>query len=359
MTEKDLPRVTIAMPCLNEEAYIERCIESVLEQDYPEDLLEVVVADGMSTDGTRRILERLAAAHAHLRVIENPDRIQAAAMNRIVRVARGDVIVRMDVHAEYAPDYVRKCVEVLEKTGADNVGGAARPKAKTPFQRALCAALSSPLGVGGAKHWSADAEGFVETVPFGAFRRRVFETVGLFDPKAVTNEDAEINGRIRDAGGKVFLSREIVSYYFPRDSYRALAKQYFKYGMGRARTALKQKRLASPRPAIPFLMVVGGVSLVALPPLRPLAPIAFGAYAVMTLAEAARVGRRVEVPAERLRAIPIVWGIFPVLHAAHGVGFAAGLVRYLREPDWAEPERVSPRTNARTKSLNGAPTPTG
>src|SRR5678815_551460 len=174
------PRVTIAMPAYNEECYIEACIASVQAQDYPKHLIEILIADGRSTDQTREILARLAAADPRIHVIDNPARLQAAGLGALVKQATGDVIVRMDVHCEYAPDYVRKCVETLEKTGADNVGGAQRAKARSFFQRALCAALGSPLGVGGAAYRSAEAQGPVDTVFLGAFRRRVFETVGMW-----------------------------------------------------------------------------------------------------------------------------------------------------------------------------------
>src|SRR5262249_55567236 len=162
------------------------------------------------------------------------ERLQAAGMNHVIRRARGDVIVRMDVHAEYASDYLSRCIEVLERTGADNVGGAQRARAESRFQRALCAALSSPLGVGGASYRSDKGEGWVDTVFLGAFRRRVFERIGLYDPRAITNEDAELNQRILASGGRVYLSKQIVVHYYPRDSFRALAKQYYKYGRGRA-----------------------------------------------------------------------------------------------------------------------------
>lgn len=327
----DLPLVTIAMPCLNEAAYIDACVRSVLAQDYPADKIEILVADGGSTDGTLGILQALATSDARVRVVPNPRRIQAAGMNEVIRAARGEIIVRMDVHCEYAPDYVRQCVAVLAETGADNVGGAQRSRSQTWFQRALCAALESPLGVGGAKYRSADNEGDVDTVFLGAFRRSVFEKVGLYDPGAVTNEDAELNQRILDAGGRVYLSRSIVVHYYPRRDLRALAKQYFAYGRGRARTLCKHGTLPSWRPLLPFSFVVGGASLLLVPRLRPLAPLAFGAYAALTAVEALRVGRR-----EGLRAVPIVWAIFPVMHASHGAGFAAGLFRYLREPDWPE-----------------------
>ncbi|HEX3763930.1 MAG TPA: glycosyltransferase family 2 protein [Kofleriaceae bacterium] len=337
------PRVTIAMPAYNEERYIEACIASVQAQDYPRNLIEILIADGRSTDRTREIVARLAAADPRIQLVDNPARLQAAGLGLMVKQATGDVIVRMDVHAEYASDYVRRCVEVMERTGADNVGGSQRAKARTAFQRALCAALGSPLGVGGARYRSAEAEGFVDTVFLGAFRRKVFETVGLWDPSAITNEDAELNQRILETGGQIYLSRDIVVHYFPRDSFRTLARQYYRYGIGRARTLLKLGSFPSPRPAIPFLMVTGGALLLAVPPLWPLAPLAFATYALATGAEAIRVGARLG-PA----AIPTIWAIFPTLHVSHGVGFAAGLLRYLRKPDWpAEPERVARRATLR------------
>jgi cellulose synthase/poly-beta-1,6-N-acetylglucosamine synthase-like glycosyltransferase len=334
-----MQRVTIAMPSYNEEHYIEACIATVQAQDYPPELIEILVADGRSTDRTREILARLAEADPRIRMIDNPARLQAAGLGLLVKEATGDVIVRMDVHAEYAPDYIRRCVEALERTGADNVGGAQRAKAKTPFQQALCAALASPLGVGGARYRSADAEGFVDTVFLGAFRRRVFETVGLWDPGAITNEDAELNQRILDSGGQIYLSKDIVVHYFPRDSLKTLAKQYFRYGRGRARTLLKLGRFPTLRPLLPFFLVSGAATLLLTPPLWPLVPAAFATYALATGAEAVRVGRKASA-----RAIPTVWAIFPVLHASHGAGFAAGLLQYLRNPDWpAEPERIPPR----------------
>ncbi len=333
------PRVTIAMPAFNEEDYIEACIASVQAQDYPPDLIEVLIADGRSTDRTREIVARINEQDPRIKLVDNPARLQAAGLGLIVKQATGDVIVRMDVHAEYAPDYVRTCVETLEKTGADNVGGAQRAKAKTAFQRALCAALDSPLGVGNARYRSADEEGYVDTVFLGAFRRKVFETIGLWDPGAITNEDAELNQRILDAGGQIYLSRDIVVHYFPRDTLKGLAKQYFRYGRGRARTLLKLGRFPTVRPVIPFLMVSGASALLTLPPLWPLAPAAFATYALATGAEAVRVGAKLGP-----RAIATIWAIFPVLHASHGAGFAAGLLQYLRKPDWpTEPERIPPR----------------
>lgn len=344
----DLPFVTIVMPCMNEERYIEACLRSLRAQDYPADRMEILVADGMSTDATRFILERAVRDDPRVRVIDNPERLQAAGLNAAIRESRGQVIIRMDVHAEYAADFVRQCVAVLDETGADNVGGAARPKAKSFFQRALAAALTSPLGIGNSKFRQEDAEGFVDTVFPGAFRRRVFERVGLFDRKAFTNEDAELNQRIHEAGGRVYLSRRIVVHYYPRESPAALARQYFRYGQGRARTLLKRRRFLTLRPALPFLFVLGNTALATTRRGRSKLRTVLGGYALATLFEAVRVGRGAGAAS-----IPVVWSIFPILHVAHGVGFAAGLVRFALRPDWGPIERLAPSEPERTAPARG------
>ena len=344
------PFVTIAVPCLDEEAHIEACLACIAAQDYPRSRIEILIADGGSRDLTLPILRRLAEEDRRIVVLHNEERIQAAGLNRILRRSKGDVVVRMDVHCEYARDYVSRCVDALERSGADNVGGAQRMKPRSPFQRALCAALSSPLGMGGAAYRSPEREGAVDTVFLGAFRRAVFERVGLYDPAAITNEDAELNQRIHLAGGEVRLCKDIVVHYSPRGSIGAVARQYFRYGHGRARTMMKLGAARSLRPALPFLMCVTGAALLATSPWNPIAPIAFGAYALATGAEAVRVGRRVG-----LSAIPVVWALFPTLHVSHGLGFAAGLHRYGFHPDWFEPELLPRRRGTSAADTQGTP----
>ena len=331
------PFVTLAIPCLNEESFIDRTVRGALGQDYPPDRLEVLVADGGSTDRTRAILAEIARQDGRLRVIDNPDRIQAAGMNAMIRRAHGAVVIRLDAHAEYAHDYVRRCVEVMARTGADNVGGAQRARATTWFQRVFCAAMTSPLGGGGAGYKSPTAEGFVDTVYCGAFRRSVFETVGMFDAHAVTNEDAELNQRIAAAGGHVYLSRDIVAHYYPRTGFAAVARQYFAYGKGRARTVLKHRRFLTPRPLASLGAVLGGALLLATWPLNHIAPPVFAFYAFVCAVEAIRAGVRCGV-----WAIPAIWALFPVMHASHGAGMIWGFVHYWRHPDWQEPERLTP-----------------
>jgi cellulose synthase/poly-beta-1,6-N-acetylglucosamine synthase-like glycosyltransferase len=316
------PFVTIAMPCLNEAGFIEDCLRSVQAQTYPRGRVEILVADGGSTDGTRDRLARLAAEDTRIQVIDNPDRYQAPGLNRILARSKGEVFVRMDVHCEYAPDYVEKCVSVLERTGADNVGGAQRCRGRTEFEKAVCAALSSPLGMGGAAYRSPDNEGFVDTVFLGAYRREALQRLGGWDPEAITNEDAELNQRLVDTGGRIYLSREIVVHYTPRGSLPALARQYFRYGQGRARTLLKHGRFLTLRPALPFLAVCTGILLIALLPWTNAAPYAAALAGAGIIGEAIHVGwhgggNRVVLVATAL----------PTIVVSHGVGFGAGLLR--------------------------------
>jgi len=316
------PFVTVAMPCLDEEGYVEACLASVFAQDYPADRFEVLVVDGGSVDRTRAILDRIAAREPRLKVLENSKRLQAPALNRALEAARGSVLVRMDVHCEYAPDYVRRAVEELERTGAANVGGAQRAKAKGPFQRALAAALQSPLAVGGARYRDAAAEGFVDTVFLGTFKVEALRALGGWDEGAATNEDAELNQRILAAGGRIYLSRAVVVHYYPRASFRALYKQYRRYGLGRARTALKHRGLPTLRPMAPFLLVTTAAVTAVVPVLRPLFVVGGAAYLAACAAESLRVGRGLSLPERATCA-----ACFPVIHAAHGIGFATGLLR--------------------------------
>lgn len=335
------PTCSIIIPCLNEEPYIEAVVRAAMLQQYPASLVEILVCDGGSTDRTREIVQRIAAEDPRVLLVDNPGRFPSAGMNEGIRRARGAVIVRMDAHAEYAPDYVPASIDALRRTGATTAGGAARSRARSPFQRALCAALGSPLGVGGSAYRNPAREGFVESVWSGAFRREVFEHVGLFDAEARANEDAELNQRIIEAGGTVYLSRDIVAFYYPRSSLAALASQYYGYGKGRARTLIRRRRLLSPRPLVPFATVTTIALLallaIALPVTWPLLALAVLGYAGIVVAEAFRVARRTD-----LRLLPLLVTIFPTMHAAHGAGVWAGLIRWLGTtlPD---PERLPSR----------------
>ena len=321
-----VPLVTIVIPCLDEEDYIDNVVQAATAQQWPLDKMEILVVDGGSRDRTRVMVEELGRRDERIRLLENPGRFQSAGLNVAIRAARGAVICRMDAHAEYAPNYVAASVEALRATGAMNVGGAARPLARSPYQQAVAAMLRSRLGFGGSAYRDASREGWVESVFNGCFRREVFDIVGMYDPLARTNEDAELNQRILEAGGGVYLARSIIAHYYPRDTLRGLARQYFAYGQGRARTLLKRRRLLSLRPIVPFL----ALATVAL--LAAASPYWLGAR---TLLAFLAIFYAIAVAFETVRVTPGLGGVrgraltvLPTMHVAHATGFFLGLLRF-------------------------------
>jgi succinoglycan biosynthesis protein ExoA len=342
----EMPFVTLAMPSYNEEPYIEACLRSLLDQTYPKDRMEILVADGGSPDKTREIVNRMAAADPRVRLLDNSKhKIQSYGMNLAIQESKGEFILITDVHAEYRNDYIEQLVNAFLRTGADCAGGAQRAKAETPFQKALCAVLTSPLGVGGAPYRSGDNEGWVDTVFPGAFRRSILEKVGLYDVEAVTNEDAELQQRILEAGGRVYLSKDVVVHYYPRKSFKLLGRQYRKYGDGRARTLLLHGRFPVLRPLIPGAGLAGLTILVIVPPLWPLLPLAVGGYLAVTGIESLRVTLKEGLG---LSSLPTVWAIFPTLHFSHGFGMLAGLIKYTLKPKPPVIERLAPRAATAT-----------
>jgi succinoglycan biosynthesis protein ExoA len=320
--------ITIVIPCRNEAACIAEVLDSVLAQDLAGIDWEVIVADGMSDDGTRAILDSYAARQPRIRILDNPARAVPAGLNAAIRAARGEIILRMDAHTAYAPDYVRECLATLEKTGAENVGGPARTKARGYMGRAIAAAYHSPVACGGARFHDPNYEGWADTVPYGCWRKSTLLEIGLFDETLVRNQDDELNLRLCRAGGKVWQSPSIVSWYQPRASLRRLFQQYFQYGFWKVAVIRKHRIPASLRHLIPATFVATAVLL-------PLAAAAFrstfvlGAWAAMmaayllaTLAASLDSARRYGW--ELLPALPIV---FAAYHFSYGSGFLLGLMQ--------------------------------
>jgi len=251
--------VSIIVPCRNEARYIEAFCRSALAQELPEGLgLQLVIADGLSDDGTRERLERLSAADPRIVWIDNPGRIVSTGLNQALARSEGEVIVRMDVHTEYAPDYVAQCLAALEQTGADNVGGPwhAVPDADAePMAHAVAAAFQSRWVAGGAASRSLGHSGWVDTVYLGCWPRASFERFGLFDESLVRNQDDEHNLRITRGGGRVWQSAAIRSVYRPRASLGALARQYLQYGYWKPFVMKKHRQAASWRQLVPGAFV--------------------------------------------------------------------------------------------------------
>ena len=327
------PLVSVILPTWREERYIERCLSSILNQDYPLVRMEVLVVDGMSTDETRNIVRRIAANYPQVKLLDNPDRLQAPGLNKAIAASRGTIIVRADAHSEYGPTYIRTCVQTLQKTGADNVGGPQRPKARTAFQRFMAYALNSRLGTGGAPCRHEGKDGYVDTVFPGAFRRQALQRVGLFDPGAITNEDAEINQRIIASGGKVYLSSSIECYYYPRDSIKALAIQYFRYGRGRARTVLKHGHVLRVSSFLPFLFISGMLALIAAGAF--FTPLLWAGLGMLALYVSGVMAESVRLAVQNgWRCLLSVPAIFATMHFTHAFGVGWGLLYYGIKRDW-------------------------
>jgi glycosyltransferase involved in cell wall biosynthesis len=334
------PFVTVIVPTRDEERYIAVTLDSILATAYPADRLEVLVVDGRSRDRTPAVVSEYAAQHPAVVLLDNPKRTAPAALNVGIRVARGEIIVRMDAHVVYPPDYLPLAVAALLETGADNVGGVivTRPGADTPMGRAIALGLSHPFGVGNSYFRIGTAERrWVDTVPFGCFRRSLFDRVGLFDEELVRNQDDEFNFRIRRRGGRVLLLPNLVADYYARPSLRDVARMYFQYGYFKPLVARKLGRIMTARQLVPaaFLLTLAGAGF--LTPWLPWAAVVggavAGAYALAVGACALTVATR-----HGVRCGLALGAIFAVLHASYGLGFLRGIVDHVVRQGRAVPD---------------------
>lgn len=318
------------MPVRDEAAFIERSLGSVLGQDYPKDRLEVIVADGMSVDATRDIIESFLPLHPYIRIVDNPGRTAPHGLNIATGAATGDILVRVDGHCEIAPDYVRNCVRHILEDGIDAVGGAVETVGETPVAQAIAMAMSSRFGVGDSMfrtHTGGDV--LADTVPFPAYTREIVERAGPYDVEQVRNQDDEYNYRIRAMGGKILLAADVGSRYYSRSSLRSLWRQYFQYGFWKVRVAQKHPRQMRARQFVPPLFVAGLASSALGAPFsrsaRTVLALTAGSYACANLAWSTRAA--VRRGRSHLRLLPVV---FATLHLSYGAGFLMGLLRFAR-----------------------------
>lgn len=325
------PLVTIVLPIRNEASYITRCLDAVIAQDYPLEKIEIIIVDGQSDDGTREIAAQYASRDPRIRLMENPNRIVPTALNRAIRAARGVVIIRVDGHAVIAPDYVRRCVQVLDEVDADCVGGPIETVGETAMSRAIALAQSSPFGVGSASFRYARDARYVDTLAFGAHRREVFDLVGWFDEALVRNQDDEFNFRLIRAGGKIWLDPRIRSTYFSRSTLRALWNQYFGYGFWKIRVIQKHHSVASWRHLAPAALVLTfmGAAIISLL-VQNVVPFSLVAFVYVFGSLNASVIQSVQ---NGWRYFHILFFAFAAMHFGYGFGFLYGLICW-NLPSW-------------------------
>lgn len=317
--------VSVVMPIYNEEKYIDKCVQSLLEQDYPLENMEWIFVDGMSKDRTVEILQMYVNQYPNLiRVYSNPNRIVPYAMNIGIAECKGKYVVRLDAHADYATDYISKCVYFLENTDAENVGGVAETKSQGVIGNAIAKMLSSKFGVGNSQFRVNGESDYVDTVPFGAFKREVFTKYGGYDERLVRNQDNEMNFRIRKNGGKIYMSDQIHLSYYCRDSIKGILQMARKNGIWNVITMKLCPGSMGIRHFIPFLFVVSILGLAVLGLIHWIFWLALGLelilYASLDLLFAVKLCTSV-------KELLLLIALFPAFHVSYGLGSMAGLLK--------------------------------
>jgi succinoglycan biosynthesis protein ExoA len=315
--------VSIVLPLRNEGGHLATTLDAVFNQTYPSDRTEVLAVNGCSQDNTLQILQEYQKQYPNLRVLDNPRRTTPTSLNMAIAASTGDVIVRVDGHTIIASDYVERCVELLEESDAANVGGPMRPRATGAAGDAIAVGTSSRFGIGNARFHYLHRQQWADTVYMGAFRRKVLTELGGYDEELERNQDDELNYRIRRAGYRILLSPDIVSTYTPRNSLRALWRQYYQYGFWKVRVIEKHPASAQTRHLAPAGLVLGlfssTVAFVALR--RSVLLIPWFLYVAAVVAAAIINARR------SFRRAILLMAVFPCLHLSYGIGFMVGLGR--------------------------------
>ncbi len=322
--------ISIITPIRNEERYIAECLTSLVNQDYTE-AYEILVVDGMSTDKTREIVREFEKKHKNIKLFDNPNKTVPYALNIAIRNARGEVIIRVDGHAVIEKDYLSQCLKYLKQTNAECVGGVIESINVTFIGKAIALAMSSPFGVGNARFRTSGDEGYVDSLAFGAYQRKVFDKIGYFDEELVRNQDDEFNYRLRKFGGKIFLTPKIKSYYYPRSNLKKLFRQYFQYGFWKVRVLQKHFKMMQARQFVPpvfvlslIISLLGGLfyknSIW-------LFFVIFFSYISACLLASLQIARK-----KGNKYFLMLILIFAILHISYGLGFLKGLIKF--SPNW-------------------------
>lgn len=330
-----LPEISIIMPVYNEERYIAACVESVFSQDYPVELMQVIFVDGCSTDKTVEMLKKAQEKHPQIVILNNPNKTVPYAMNIGIAYSKAPVIVRLDAHAEYPADYVRLSVETLLTHECDNAGGVAESRGRNFMGQAIAEMLKTPLGVGNSTFRLTDEDGYVDTVPFGCWRRELFERIGGFDERMTRNQDNELNFRIRKNGGKIYLNHKIHVIYYCRDTIPAIMKMGFTNGKWNVITMALVPGSMGVRHFVPLAFALSSLGLILLTLLTAswffggLLALELGAYFLLDFFYSYTIAKE-----KGLHYFPVEVILYPAFHYAYGFGSLTGifwLPRFLRE----------------------------
>jgi GT2 family glycosyltransferase len=326
MTAELRPVVTVVVPMLNEIGFIEDCLDGFAKQTYPHDRLDVVIVDGGSSDGSRRIADGWATRYPWVRVISNDRRKASAAFNRGVQAAAGDIVCLFSAHGVPDADFVERSVEVLRDTGAAGVGGRYLHIGRDRVSNAIGLAMVSPFGMA-SPHRFAARRSEVDTISHPAYRKEWLDKVGLFDETLERNSDYELNWRIRAAGGNLVFDPSIGSIYRPRGSLGALARQFWWYGRWKVRVARRHPRSLRPRHLVaPAAVIAAAASPALLARRRSRGLVALAGLAYMAATGAATASAR---PRAHDASVPTLFTAFPVMHATWGSGFVVSIIEDL------------------------------
>lgn len=319
--------VSVVIPCRNEEKYIGKCIESFLKQSYPMELLTIIVADGMSTDKTRDIINDIKNKHHNIILLDNEGLSAPKGMNLGIKETESEIVIIFGAHAYADENFVIENVKALENKEVGCAGGVITTINDSLKGAAIAEAMSCPFGVGNALFRFAEKESFVDTVAFGAYRRALLDEIGIFDEQLVRNQDDELNFRVEKSGAKILLSPKIKSTYFGRGDFGKLWRQYYQYGFWKVRVIQKHKRPASIRHLIPLMFVlflsVGGVLSIFSTLIRSLYLIILGLYLSLDIVFSTKISF-----VKNIKYFIYLVITFPLLHTSYGLGFILGIFNF-------------------------------
>ena len=326
-----LPFISVILPVRNEERYIAACVDSIFSQDYPVEKMEVIFVDGRSEDRTVELLRQMQQAHPQIIVLDNPNRTVPYAMNIGIAACKAEIIVRLDAHAEYPADYIRLSVETLLTQDCDNAGGVFETRGRGFMGEAIAEMLKTPLGVGNATYRLTQEDGYVDTVPFGCWRKELFERIGGFDERMTRNQDNELNHRIRKNGGKVYLNHKIRVLYYCRDTIRGIMKMGFMNGKWNVITMTLVPGSMGVRHFVPLAFVVSTIGLLLLTLLTRsmlfggLLALEWGAYLLLDFFYAYTIAKE-----KGWKFLPVEVILYPAFHFAYGTGSLVGIANLPR-----------------------------